>query len=404
MLRLISLSLMKRTFASHHMAPRTILIGILLILIAAACGMDGSSDSQSRDLAEEAYLSEYEGPREKWGFLDTRGQVAIEPRYDQVSAFTEGLAAANLRGKWGYIDRAGDVVIPFQYLAAWPFSNGHARVQLFEGGQCFIDLNGKAICPDGAIELGDQRGGFFKVTTEGGIGFLDQAGQYVVDPIYDRVTPFAKGYASCYRGEEAVLINSRLETVVSGSYSRIEPPASGVILVSDNDGYYFLTLEGTRSDLSVYQRATSFKHHRAAVKQDGTWKLIDTAGNVLIDDLKHLRYASSNRWIGRKETGAALIDNTGKALTSFIYSQINNIYENRATFQRENLCGYLDMQGNEVLPPQYGLAWDFHDGLARAAFRDGIAFIDSNGTVPFIPSYFEVRDYSEGRVAFQDNP
>ena len=43
----------------------------------------------------------------KWGFIDETGQIVIEPVYEGVAPFSEGLAAVRLDGKFGYINKAG---------------------------------------------------------------------------------------------------------------------------------------------------------------------------------------------------------------------------------------------------------------------------------------------------------
>ena len=52
----------------------------------------------------------------------------IAPKYEDASAFYEGLAAVKQNGKWGYIDETGKTVIPFQYDLALQFSEGKAVV------------------------------------------------------------------------------------------------------------------------------------------------------------------------------------------------------------------------------------------------------------------------------------
>jgi hypothetical protein len=74
------------------------------------------------------------------GFFDTKGNVAIEPRWGTVEDFSEGLAAAEWRNSsrtpcehnncWGYIDRHGKVVIDRQFSTARPFQGGLAWVSI----------------------------------------------------------------------------------------------------------------------------------------------------------------------------------------------------------------------------------------------------------------------------------
>ncbi|MCL2661046.1 MAG: WG repeat-containing protein [Acidobacteriaceae bacterium] len=44
-------------------------------------------------------------PDFKWGFVDQNGKVVIEPKFDAVSTFTDDMAAVKVGEKWGYISR-----------------------------------------------------------------------------------------------------------------------------------------------------------------------------------------------------------------------------------------------------------------------------------------------------------
>jgi len=58
----------------------------------------------------------------KWGFVDTKGKVVIEPQYDKAKSFSNGLAAVCKDGLWGFIDREGNIALAYQYLDADYFS------------------------------------------------------------------------------------------------------------------------------------------------------------------------------------------------------------------------------------------------------------------------------------------
>ena len=53
----------------------------------------------------------------------------IEPVYDSVSTFCDGLAAVqNQDGNWGFIDESGKVIVPLTYKICNDFSEGLAVV------------------------------------------------------------------------------------------------------------------------------------------------------------------------------------------------------------------------------------------------------------------------------------
>ncbi|HFC00493.1 MAG TPA: WG repeat-containing protein, partial [Phaeodactylibacter sp.] len=51
----------------------------------------------------------------------------------------------------------------------------------------------------------------------------------------------------------------------------------------------------------------------------------------------------------------------------------------------------------------FGLVWDFKEGMARVALREGIGFINTNGDLVLEPKskWVDVRDFSEGLARVQ---
>jgi hypothetical protein len=84
----------------------------------------------------------------KGGYLNTKGKWGIEPQFDGLKDFSEGLAAVNLGakcgmgGKWGYITKEGKFAIPLKFLFAGQFHDGRACVTEKDGEQEVIDKTG----------------------------------------------------------------------------------------------------------------------------------------------------------------------------------------------------------------------------------------------------------------------
>ncbi len=89
--------------------------------------------------------------RGSWGYVDGRGQVAIQRRFEKAGDFVGGLAPVTMgEGRCGYIEKSGRLAIPARYAACQPFSDGLARVDLArdpaDGEQvAFIDRDGKVV-------------------------------------------------------------------------------------------------------------------------------------------------------------------------------------------------------------------------------------------------------------------
>lgn len=97
----------------------------------------------------------------KWGFIDTSGRFAIQPKLDevgrlggygysyQVDGLHEGLAYVQIGAKFGYMDRTGKVVIQPRFYSAYPYGlmgiPGFNYVLLDFHTLCVINKSGKVI-------------------------------------------------------------------------------------------------------------------------------------------------------------------------------------------------------------------------------------------------------------------
>lgn len=162
------------------------------------------------------------------GLLNARGAWAVEPgrfRFDYAGLF-EGLIAASDTNaehpKMGYINREGKVIIAFEYENCRPFSEGLAIVQAFDRTKeafglvtsypMVIDKRGKKVfTPEKYYGLDEYSHGLAAVEVplaglnEHRWGYMDMAGEMVIQPIYDFAYPFSEGLAAVgvYKSDKA---------------------------------------------------------------------------------------------------------------------------------------------------------------------------------------------------------
>ena len=51
----------------------------------------------------------------KWGYINNKGEIKINPQFDNGGEFSEGLAAVVIGGNVGYIDETGKITINPQF-------------------------------------------------------------------------------------------------------------------------------------------------------------------------------------------------------------------------------------------------------------------------------------------------
>lgn len=170
----------------------------------------------------------------KYGFIDTKGNVIIEPQYNfpanfseglagvfkdfnvtyinksgeaviitgvngHYREFSEGLAAVMSDGKWGFIDKTGKLVIDYQYTEAYNFSGGLAAVKIEQYDKFgYIDQSGKTVIEPKFLDAKDFHEGLalVQISTMLG-GYINKEGNQLSDSNYSHLSgSFYEGFAA----------------------------------------------------------------------------------------------------------------------------------------------------------------------------------------------------------------
>lgn len=68
--------------------------------------------------------------KNKWGYIDTTGNVVVPPKYNEVENFSDGIARVRMGQKWGLIDTSGKEIIKPTFDWIYEFVNGKAKVKI----------------------------------------------------------------------------------------------------------------------------------------------------------------------------------------------------------------------------------------------------------------------------------
>jgi len=264
----------------------------------------------------------------KFGCANIKGEVIVEPKYTQMFAFSEGLAAVNFGTandkKWGYIDKQGNIVVAGQYKEAHPFSCGLAYVEWETTGNVF---------PNGSI------------------GFIDQKGQLVIhgtgkdgngNPIWSGFTGFISDFindlAVCQYGDSTG--NQRLAVINK----------SGVAVWIDTDGKYWVP---------NVQAIGEGLFHTELLSDSEKTGFLDTSGAVTV--------AFRSGW----------------KFKSFFCEGLCKVIDTAT-----GKYGYIDRSGATVIPVKYAVATPFLNGYAVVS-TDGqtYSYIDTKGNTVAAGNY-----------------
>lgn len=142
----------------------------------------------------------------KWGYIDRDGIIIIKHQFDRALEFSEGLACVNIDEKWGYINHDGVIVIEPQFDdLPDSFSEGLVRIAKYDR-----DINsfkpGESISVKSKFGYADREGniiiepqyrhadhfseGLAAVGIDGKSGYINRYGVFIIEPIFDHALSF----------------------------------------------------------------------------------------------------------------------------------------------------------------------------------------------------------------------
>ncbi len=320
-----------------YKSPVLILVGILLASTVGKTFVDKQYQVYLANQPPVFQKTDSNNDFERWiafegGFYDSKlNDYIIPPQFEEVQAFSEGLAAVKIKSKWGFINSDAELVIPAKYDnygTPEDFKNGRAIVH-GSSEALLIDKTGKTIARvSGHIdrnkshkfrilknntlvrmltgyidstnfniiktkffnELGDfSSNGLAAVEiSKGKYGYIDETGKVVIDPKFDRAEKFsAVGLAFAKLGKEHGYINDKGEFVLKPSFAYKDLgdfSDNGLAAFEGNHGKWgFFDKKGKIAIQPKYDRVEQFSQEGFSIvvmnKKRG---VIDSKGNVII--------------------------------------------------------------------------------------------------------------------------
>lgn len=138
----------------------------------------------------------------RYGIIDSRGEYVVLPTYDVIEEESDGLYLAAKNEKFGFINARGDVIISLKYSDGLPFSQGAAAVAIDENW-FFIDKEGRQMFIYRFHDVSSFSDSLCAVTLDGeNWGYIDMAGNFVIDALYAGAEDFENGFAIVSKEEK----------------------------------------------------------------------------------------------------------------------------------------------------------------------------------------------------------
>ena len=207
----------------------------------------------------------------KWGYVDTKGDLVIDCKFESASSFGQGLAPVKFNGKWGYINKSGDFAIDPQYEYAYRFSDsGLAGVKQY-GEIGFINTDGEMVVEPQFDEIyGSFKTGYQYVSRNGKKGIVDKDGNIIIKPQYYWIGNFDSELTWFQESEDSPngFINKSGEVVFAPDNKYKSDFVEGFAIILTSEGRGLMDMDGNTIFTGDFDKITTV-HEGLFVTQKG---------------------------------------------------------------------------------------------------------------------------------------
>lgn len=323
-------------------------------------------------------------------------------RYDQIDAFSEGLAAVRRNGKWGYINLKGEEVIPCQFSDAFPPG------QFSEGLACVVDDRAEA-----DKKLWNKR-----------VGFINKKGEWILTGDYFTENPNmgsvweeeSHKLPSFQDGKCAVWSNGTQEAFDDIEIKLVD--AKGTLHeVADSIGYKMIQFQPypcpiPYKDIApIHEKKIVYDDYAITIARDTvecdngarlvTWQILDANNYPYQTEEKTIQYFIDNH--GNSTLTSTQQDEMEQHLNGLIASVLNSHNEQLRRAAEEERQRREEEERQRHSEWIYG-TWEYNGSIDMGRYLGGIKRVSSkliisdgnlkvydNGELVY-NGYYEIRD------------
>lgn len=305
----------------------------------------------SEDLARVQVGNEWNN---RWGYIDKTGREIFAPRFYEASDFADGLARVKVNAQansWGLISRnkVGQFTLNPEFNAILDFSEGLAAVlQDLKWG--VVNQSGRMILPpqfDGVDYFSD---GLAWIRQAGKSGLVDSSGHILIEPTLD-----LSGQGLCYHGLLTFKKSDKWGVMDKTGHMVVEPRYEAInyweesLSAAKIDGKwgYIDVSKGDRWIIEPqFEYADYFSEGLAAVKMNGKWGFVDKKGKIVIPAY---------------------------------FDAVSYFSEGLCGAQKDGKWGFASEDGTWIIPARYQQVGIFKNGVAQVQRFDETFRINKKG-------------------------
>ncbi|MDX1741136.1 MAG: WG repeat-containing protein, partial [Rhodothermales bacterium] len=254
---------------------------------------------------------------------------------------------------------------------------GHPSLVLLVGMLCTsVGLTGCDAIPGIGGSDDEEVVALYPVQLDGDWGYINSNGRMVIEPDFQNAGTFSEGMAPARSSWRYGYIDRHGEFVIEPRFEHARRFSDGLAAVRVDGRWGYIDKSGSFAINPIFVNAEPFAEGRAFVRTtDYDWEYIDTDGQV----------------VRTSET------------PHFHSHEFSSFSEGVALYEADDgSFGFIDRDGNPVIPAQYASAQAFSEGKAAIKISDRWGFINRDQKTVISPQYISAGSFGDKLAPVRD--
>lgn len=254
---------------------------------------------------------------------------------------------------------------------------------------------------------------FCPVMSKGNWGYVDRYGNQRIACKYPQVGAYTKtNFTSVVNqsGDAYFIDKTGAKVLVSKErYESFGLLVNGIIAAKKINGKYTYVDQSFNVLFGEYDYASTINNGIAAVKTDGSWRLINESGATINNekyldiklDEKQIACRNDRMFVSSVEGKYIMINSSGKQIGSLVFEDAMVFAGDAPTAVKiDGKWCFVGADGKLISNKTYDGARPFANGLAAVCVAEKWGFIDSDEAVVIEPAFFGAKDFNEKGSCF----
>lgn len=237
------------------------------------------------------------------------------------------------------------------------------------------------------------------VREEGGFGYINKSGEYVIEPKFKNAKSFSDGLAAAEQDDQWGFINASGEWAIEPQFEKVKYFNSGIAMANKDGEWQYITKSGTVLEVPNADKYFDFEYGVALFRQNDKVGLLGTDGKLVVEptyeSIKKFRNGHAKV---QKGENWGMINSKGEVVIPAEYQEIGNTFSPAGVYAKKGAA--FGIVHNGTFNPIEGAdrVWNFHGdaNLTYARKEKKVGFVNSKGEWVIAPSFDKARSFANG--------